>query len=379
METGIADYSEVLISGLKEYFDVTLFVDNYTLADNPLYKEVNVKTYKDDRRFLDSFDFRIYNVGNNPQYHAYLYKAATEYPGLVILHDFVLYYLVVGVYQHTAHLYSKLYELGGSEALHRIKPYTKQGADLLECKHLAPLLPLNAELFNTTNKFMVHSNYTYNRVASKIHNPNRLRKINHVDLIGEQSHFIDRKTLFNKYNIPEDCLLLSSFGSIDKTKLNHIVCQTINALNKKLNRNLMYLLVGEGSYVDEYLSRIIRKTGYVDLAEFNSFIKHSDVVVNLRHPTMGETSGAVIRALGLGKPCIVSDDAWFSELPDDVVVKVQNAHIVESLHEAISQILDDADMRERLSTRARAYIKAEHGLHKISQEIVDFLNSDSVS
>ena len=43
-----------------------------------------------------------------------------------------------------------------------------------------------------------------------------------------------------------------------------------------------------------------------------------DVLVNLRSPTMGETSGSVIRGLSLGKPLLVSDVGWFSELPDGV-------------------------------------------------------------
>ena len=37
---------------------------------------------------------------------------------------------------------------------------------------------------------------------------------------------------------------------------------------------------------------------------------------------MGETSGSAIRALSLGKPLVVSDVGWFSELPDDVALKV---------------------------------------------------------
>ena len=47
-----------------------------------------------------------------------------------------------------------------------------------------------------------------------------------------------------------------------------------------------------------------------------------DVHVNLRSPTMGETSGTTIRALSLGKPLVVSDAGWFGELPDDVALKV---------------------------------------------------------
>ena len=53
-----------------------------------------------------------------------------------------------------------------------------------------------------------------------------------------------------------------------------------------------------------------------------SLMAACDVCVNLRSPTMGETSGSVIRQLSLGKPVVVSDVGWFAELPDDVALKV---------------------------------------------------------
>ena len=43
-----------------------------------------------------------------------------------------------------------------------------------------------------------------------------------------------------------------------------------------------------------------------------SLMAACDVLVNLRSPTMGETSGSVIRALSLGKPMLVSDVGWFT-------------------------------------------------------------------
>ena len=54
---------------------------------------------------------------------------------------------------------------------------------------------------------------------------------------------------------------------------------------------------------------------------FESLMAACDVLVNLRSPTMGETSGSVIRALSLGKPMLVSDVGWFSELPDGVALQ----------------------------------------------------------
>ena len=47
-----------------------------------------------------------------------------------------------------------------------------------------------------------------------------------------------------------------------------------------------------------------------------------DLHVNLRSPTMGETSGTAIRHSRLGKPLVVSDVGWFAELPEGVALKV---------------------------------------------------------
>ena len=60
---------------------------------------------------------------------------------------------------------------------------------------------------------------------------------------------------------------------------------------------------------------------YVPEERLWSLMAACDVLVNLRSPTMGETSGAVIRGLSLGKAMLVSDVGWFSELPDGVALQ----------------------------------------------------------
>ena len=78
-----------------------------------------------------------------------------------------------------------------------------------------------------------------------------------------------------------------------------------------------------------------------------SLMAACDVLVNLRYPTMGETSGSVIRALSLGRPLIVSDVGWFSELPDDVVLKVP----VDEYEVATLEAALDARRRSRRGAR----------------------------
>ena len=75
---------------------------------------------------------------------------------------------------------------------------------------------------------------------------------------------------------------------------------------------------------------------------------------------MGETSGSVIRALSLGKPLLVSDVGWFSELPDDAVLKVPvDEHEVRVIAAALGVA---ADHGASLGAAARAYVEREHAL-----------------
>ena len=61
---------------------------------------------------------------------------------------------------------------------------------------------------------------------------------------------------------------------------------------------------------------------------------------------MGETSGIAIRALSLGKPLVVSDVGWFSELPRDVAFAIPpDDDEVETLTAALELLAARPDVR----------------------------------
>src|SRR5581483_11490753 len=84
---------------------------------------------------------------------------------------------------------------------------------------------------------------------------------------------------------------------------------------------------------------------YVPEERMWSLMAACDVLVNLRSPTMGETSGAVIRGLLLGKPMLVSDVGWFAELPDGVALKIPVDELeVETIAAAIEYVRREHDL-----------------------------------
>jgi hypothetical protein len=74
--SGIADYSALLLPALRE--------------------RVEVVVAEQGKRAPDA-DVALYHVGNDPDAHGWIVDALRKRPGVVVLHDFVLHHLVVGL------------------------------------------------------------------------------------------------------------------------------------------------------------------------------------------------------------------------------------------------------------------------------------------
>jgi glycosyltransferase involved in cell wall biosynthesis len=111
----------------------------------------------------------------------------------------------------------------------------------------------------------------------------------------------------------------------------------------------------------------VLRLDYQDESDLWQLLADCDVCVNLRWPTMGETSGMAIRALSLGKPLVVTDAGWFSELPDSVVAKVPVDEFEIATLAAILELLaEDDGLRERMGAAASEYAHREHDLDHVA-------------
>ena len=131
-------------------------------------------------------------------------------------------------------------------------------------------------------------------------------------------------------------------------------------------RLLLVGAVSPGFDLDRRLQRLglsgegIVREAYVEEERLWALMAACDVCVNLRSPTMGETSGSVIRQLSLGKPVVVSDVGWFAELPDDVALKVPvDDDETETLDAALELLARDEGARAAMAAAgARARPRA---------------------
>jgi glycosyltransferase involved in cell wall biosynthesis len=171
---------------------------------------------------------------------------------------------------------------------------------------------------------------------------------------------------------PPGSLLIGCFGHLNESKRIPQLYAALTRLRERLP-DARLLVVGGASrrLADVEVPEGVTREGYVGEERLWSLMAECDVIVSLRSPTMGETSGTVVRALSLGRPLVVSDVGWFSELPDDVAVKVApDEREIEALAGELARLLGDHAVRNAMSAAARELATTEHSLDRVADRYV---------
>jgi SAM-dependent methyltransferase len=99
-------------------------------------------------------------------------------------------------------------------------------------------------------------------------------------------------------------------------------------------------------------------------------------VLNLRYPTVGESSGTLLRSLGLGKAVMVSEIGSFAEFPEDVCLKVPvGAGEEDLIFEYLNLLVSRPEVTQALGARARDYVAQKCNWATVARQYADFLEA----
>ena len=377
MRSGISEYSEALVRGLKEEFELTLLANNYTPESKEIKEQYSFLQYKKNKKY-DSFDYIVYNFGNNPECHSFMYDMIQENPGYIILHDFVLYYLTVGYYADKDMLFQKIYELEGVDGIRKVKEslFNNHEKNLFAHKTLSASLPLNREILNLSKGVIIHSKYT----ETLVHKENPEINTLVIPLVRTYEERIKKGfkidyDVYKALNIPAGAYIIGSAGMIAPTKQNRLVCEAVKMYNQSHSDKIYYLMVGDGNYVDQYLDEYIKKTGFLDNDDFYQATVSCDAIMNLRYPYHGESSATLIQCMEMGKPCVVTDIGWFGELPEDCVIHTRQELTAEELLHIIEDL--KAGKYDAYSEAAKQYVKEHCDAGNIAKQIRQYLQRET--
>lgn len=389
--SGIADYSEELLPHLAAAgAEVTLFVEGFRPSNAALAGRFEVRDYRRDRSALDSlgeFDAAVYQMGNDHRYHAGVFDALRAHAGVVVFHDFALQDFFLGLARERGDMRVYLDEVAachGHDARREAEESLARGAT--PALFARPLdFPLNCRLARAAEGIIVHSDWSRARFQS-IAPGVPVRRVNHhitPEAAAAPARVYDAEATPSPSDDsarPVGPVRIASFGLITPDKGIERVLRALAHL--RAAHDFRYTLVGDpNSYFD--VRALVREcgledrveiTGHVPLEEFERRIGETDIALNLRERTVGETSGSLCRIMAAGVCAVVTSVGWFGELPDDCVVKVEPGEHADALLRAyLGRLIDDDALRARLGANARRHVLSEHDIRRSAEGYLDFI------
>jgi len=98
-----------------------------------------------------------------------------------------------------------------------------------------------------------------------------------------------------------------------------------------------------------------------------------DVLINLRWPTIGETSATALRAMALGRPLIVNKIGWYAELPEAACNKIETTASADDLAAVMLSLSASPEARQRMGEHGRDYIRTECAPSVVARRYAEFL------
>ena len=193
----------------------------------------------------------------------------------------------------------------------------------------------------------------------------------------------DRNAWRYKLGLDEVTPLIGIFGYLKPYKR---IAESLRAFRRlvRLAPNARMILVGEPH--PEFpiepmirtmgLSAHVRILGFAPIEEFVGYLGACDIVLNLRYPTVGESSGTLLRSLGLGKAVMVSEIGSFAEFPEDVCLKVPvGAGEEDLIFEYLNLLVSRPEVAQALGARARDYVARECNWAAVARQYAAFLEA----
>jgi glycosyltransferase involved in cell wall biosynthesis len=369
--SGIADYAAGLLPGLARQFEITLVSEVPPQLPGPAHAWVDARR-GGWRRALDACDVALYQMGNHPL-HGFVFDALSEYPGVVTLHEVLLHASLAGRWLPADP------ERYVAEMRYAHGPDGERAARQAIDKALAIWdyepwrYPLTRRVVDNARGLVLHSRFALDRVREirrdapifvlpfPMPPPGKTREEARLSLgVGTEEFRIV---------VP---------GFLTRSKRLAGIFGAVTSWGNRPGWSLVLLgEVGDPTAAEgcpEGIRERVVFTGYAEAGEFARQLAAADVAIVLRWPTSGETSGVACQALGAGVPLIVTDTGWFSELPDEVVLRVLPGQEEEDeIAAALQRLRDDPAERARRASAAAAYARKIGGFDCAAQRYAALL------
>jgi glycosyltransferase involved in cell wall biosynthesis len=361
--TDIAHYTARIAPALMSRFKVTfwtdLSTDNQALppgADIRAFDPGQVQGHEFNRALFDGLN--VYNFGNDARFHTGIAQVALRIPGLAILHDTRLHHFAFERARNDELPFSSYFGLAsaiyGEEGEIRAKAVAE--ADGRTASDHAAAMPFVEAFVDNAIGAICHSDAAIAEVRKRVATPIMALPLPFASLAARPQ--VDREWA------PPWRLVM--FGYIHA---NRRVASILAALASWPEPADFHLDIFGPIWDQTRVERLIDRSGLGERVSVHGFIPEpaldeaiakAHLAFNLRHPTMGEASGGILRAWSHATPALVTDAGWYADLPDGVARKISIGAEIADIHRALDGLVSEPTIYREMGVQARDRLDALH-------------------
>jgi glycosyltransferase involved in cell wall biosynthesis len=369
--SGISFYCTELLPVLSQHYRIDVIVDQKQVIDPWTRENCTVRNLDWFSANAGQYDRILYHFGNS-RFHQHMFTLLAQHPGVVVLHDFFLSGIVshMDTSGHTPGFWLRELYASHGYAAAKARFVEKDQTDVIW------RYPCSGSVLENATGVIVHAESS-KLLARHWHGDGAERHIAVIPHLRASASKMARAAARRLLDLGDDDFVVCSFGGLGPTKLNRRLLDAWFGSALSSDRNCVLIFVGAndgGRYGRDMATAIerhtdgsrIRITGWVDEERFRQYLSASDMAVQLRTLSRGETSGTALDCMNYGLPLIVNAHGSKSELPDTALCMLRDDFHDGDLVEALERFRNDGSLRENLATRASDHIRRHHSPTEIA-------------
>ena len=294
----------------------------------------------------------IYNIGNNYSNHGLIWWNSIQKPGITIIHDTNLH-----------NLFKDIFFFNGDKNLHKFFKY-KSYFNSLNPQSNGQFL----ELVSLNSRFYIVHSLHAKKLLKSI-GINNCEKIN-LPFTSSIPKFKNKKN--------NDELNILIFGFLNNNRFVNETAEIVTELSSFMNIKLHIA----GNIQDLKLKNEIIKNNNVIYHGFVENLSHIfdiiDIGINIRLPTMGESSESLLHFWAHSIPCVVVDSGAYSEINDNSVIKLPKTNTHLHLYQFLKKFNFTDEVYDKTKNAYNHLIK-HHTVDNYCSQLFEIICSKSFS
>jgi len=322
-------------------------------------------------REISDADVTFYQMGNDPRYHHAIWRISQQHPGIVMLHDLRLQHFFSGLVFHELGLNRRQY-LELVERHHGGKGRVLAEAHLrglLSTEELAGQCPLTGAVTENALAVVVHSAEAYHSIPDET-------PVAYLPLgVGAPQRNAEARP--GSAPSQTGVYRISVFGFLGPNRRLPVLLRTLAGFAQRDRFRLDIYGTIEG---EEKIQQLVARLGLNDLVTLHGFVaeerlddalRSTDLVVNMRYPSMGEASASQLHLWQYALPALVTRTAWYETLPENTVGFVRPEHEAEDLRAHLTGFLVDPEKYRELGRNGLKHVTGNHSIESYASSLLE--------